>query len=123
MSGGHTPPSHWLTKLVAAYAIKYKKTNLRDAFTMVQGARNYARPNLTLFQHLVQYEKECLGTNSVEMVQVTTDFEETKQIESNKAGGKKRKLRSNNELITVPNFYKKQVSIIKYVNPFLLLSL
>ena len=88
-----------------AYAVKYLKMSLKDAFTHLQEVRNYGRPNLAFFEQLVQFEYDVLEANSVEMVAESMEIEDAKKSNSEK---KKKKNDGPQQLITVPNFYKKE---------------
>lgn len=75
----------------------------------MQQGRAYARPNLSFFQQLVQFEADCLGTNSTDIVQESMDFEvlDPKEAESKR---KKKTLLVRNtpeQFIYVPDFYRK----------------
>ena len=54
--------------IVLAYAIKHLGVTLRLSFHQLQQSRQCARPNLNYFQQLIEYEFECLGKNSVQMI-------------------------------------------------------
>lgn len=56
--------------IVLAYAIKHLGVSLRLSFQQLQQSRQCARPNPNYFQQLIEYERECLGKNSVHMVDI-----------------------------------------------------
>lgn len=74
------------------------KMPLREAFSKLQAARPYARPNLTFFEQLIKYEQLCLGKATVEIVNLSGDL-----LKSNLATA--RRLRDH---IRVPDFYRKE---------------
>lgn len=83
--------------------------SLKEAFIHLQEIRPYARPNLSFFSQLVQYEYEKLGCNTVEMVRESMDFESCTKNESET---KKQKKKKDNQMVkqylTVPDLYRKE---------------
>lgn len=89
--------------------MKYLKMSLKAAFLQMQEVRTGARPNLAFFEQLVQFERECLSTNSVQIVKESMDFEEEikKPDDSEKAKkkNKKKEHAGTGQFISVPDFY------------------
>lgn len=75
---------------------------LKNAFSRLQETRPYARPNLAFFHQLVQYERECLGRNTVEMVDVPIESEKSESRNRRKKTKKK-----PGKTIVAPDFYRK----------------
>lgn len=93
------------------------KKSLKEAFITLQEARSYARPNLAFFKQLMQFEYECHGTRSVQMVQETMSIDEPEK--SNSSGTsppapKKMPKKPDpfEPVITVPDFYKLQYPLL-----------
>ena len=88
-----------LPVLLAAYAIKHLKMSLAQAFRQVQAVRMYARPSLAFFHQLVQYENDCLGVNSVQMVAVPMAADSDTKAKKDSAP---------HQSIVVPDIYSRE---------------
>lgn len=70
---GHSVLSHCAagvsrsTSLVLAWMMRYKKLTLREAYTKVRKQRSFVCPNSGFVKQLLQYEKQLLGQNSLEI--------------------------------------------------------
>lgn len=102
-----------------AYAIKYCNMTLKEAFKLLQAIRPYARPNMNFFSQLIEYEKTCLGVNSVTMVRELPTFEPTKRYDDSDDGSHhsdsdasevllRPPIGSNEDYVLVPDFYRKE---------------
>ena len=90
-----------------AYAMKHLKMSLKEAFGKLQKVRTYARPSLSFFVQLIQYEFDCQGCNSVQMVKEPMSFEmDKRKTSSEKKKMKKKKQFIQEQYILVPDFYR-----------------
>ena len=82
--------------------------SLKEAFFKLQQVRTYARPSLSFFSQLIEYELECKGINSVQMVRepMSSDMD-LKQSSAEKVNNKKKKRFSQEQYILVPDFYEQ----------------